>query len=98
MFKILAKAAACSLGVHDWNALNECERCGRLGCVVGHHDWTETQRQVVVSPETSPNGALSNDWRNRWRVTTKTKRFYECRMCGEIAIVSRVEEGYLGRA
>jgi hypothetical protein len=86
MFKILAKAAACSLGVHDWNEFNECKRCGRLGCVVGHHDWTETQRQVVVSPETSPNGALSSDC------------FYKCQMCGEIAVVSRVEEGYLGRA
>jgi hypothetical protein len=98
MLRTLAKATVCSLGIHDWNEDNRCRRCGEMGCVAGRHNWIETDRQVVVSPQTYPNDRLSDDWHNGWEVTTTTRLFYECRLCGEMTSVSRVEEGYAGRA
>ncbi len=98
MLRTVLKATVCAVGIHDWNKDNQCARCRRAGCLVGHHDWRETDRQVVVSPRRFPNNGPPNDAYMDLVVTTTTRRFYECRRCGESTQVSRVEEGYLGRA
>lgn len=102
MLRTLVKAVVCSIvcsiGFHDWNDSNRCTRCRRVGCLVGRHDWKETNRQVVVSPRPYPKGRGSDGGHFGLVVTTATKLFYECTICGASTNVSRVEEGYAGRA
>lgn len=98
MLRTLAKATVCSIGVHDWNDHNQCTRCGRMGCLDGRHEWQETNRQVIVRPQGHSSNGLSDDWTFGLVVTTTTKLFYECTICGANTQVSRVEEGYAGRA
>jgi hypothetical protein len=98
MLKTLAKATVCSFGVHDWNENNQCTRCGRMGCLDGRHEWHETNRQVIVRPKGYSSNGLSDDWTFGLAVTTTTKLFYECTICGATTQASRVEEGYAGRA
>ena len=97
MLKTFAKTAVCSIGLHDWNDHNQCTRCGRRGCLDGRHDWREINRQVIVRPHGYSGNEPSDDWTFDLAVTTTTKLFYECAICGANTQVSRVEEGYLGR-
>ena len=98
MLRNVVKATVCSLGIHDWDELNRCTRCGRVGCSVGRHDWKEINRQIVVSPRPYAHRGLSDDWCSGLAVTTTTKLFYECSVCGKSANKSYVKEGYAGRA
>jgi hypothetical protein len=96
--RTLVKAAVCYFGFHEWDDNNRCTRCGRVGCAVGHHDWTEIDRQIVISPRPYANRGLSDDGYIGLAVTKTTRLFYECSVCGKRAKRSHVEEGYAGRA